>query len=105
MTTPRRAHRAGTRLLSSLMVVIGFVLIVQAVAGETGGGLLARLILGVLFAAAGAGRLYVLARGPTGDRRDGAQDPAARRGDAARGLSRGRGDGTPGPANRRGNGR
>jgi hypothetical protein len=82
MTAPRRAHRAGTRLLSSLMVVIGVVLIVQAVAGETGGGLVARLILGVLFVAAGLGRLYVLARGPGSTPRDTPRGPAGGSGGA-----------------------
>jgi hypothetical protein len=82
MTAPRRAHRAGTRVLSSLMAVIGVVLIVQAVVSDTGGGLVARLILGVLFLAAGLGRLYVLARGPGGPPRDTPRGHAGGSGDA-----------------------
>jgi len=49
-------------MLSAAMVVIGLILIVQALAGEAGGGLVARLLIGVLFAAAGLGRLWLLAR-------------------------------------------
>jgi hypothetical protein len=54
-------HRTATRVLSSAMLVLGLAMIVVAVAA--GGGLLARgVILGLLFVAAGAGRLWV-ARG------------------------------------------
>ncbi|HEY3864667.1 MAG TPA: hypothetical protein VGL54_01100 [Solirubrobacteraceae bacterium] len=54
----RQAHRAGTLVLSLLMAAIGVALIVQAVDGN-GGALSPRLLLGGLFIAAGAGRLYV----------------------------------------------
>jgi hypothetical protein len=58
---PRQAHRAATRVLSLAMVAIGAALIVLTLAG--GGGPLARgLLLGLLFVALGAGRLYVQAR-------------------------------------------
>jgi hypothetical protein len=56
-----RIHRAGTVVLSTLLMLIGVGLLVQALGGH-GGGLLTRLLLGVLFMAAGAGRLYVEAR-------------------------------------------
>jgi hypothetical protein len=47
-----------TRLLSALMLVIGIVLIVRTI--TLGGGALAvGIIFGVLFAAAGAARLYL----------------------------------------------
>jgi prolipoprotein diacylglyceryltransferase len=47
-----------TLLLSSLMIVIGIVMIVRT--ATYGGGLLATgLILGVLFIAAGIGRMYL----------------------------------------------
>ena len=50
-----------TRLLPSLMVLIGLALIVRTL--TLGGGALAiGLIFGVLFVAAGAGRLYLEAR-------------------------------------------
>ena len=54
----RQAHRAGTWVLSLLMAAIGVALIVQAVAGH-GSVILPRLVLGVLFVAGGAGRLYL----------------------------------------------
>jgi hypothetical protein len=54
----RQAHRMGTFVLSLLMIAIGLGLIVQ-VAGGHGGVLSARLLIGVLFLAAGAGRGYV----------------------------------------------
>ena len=46
-----------TRVLSALMVVIGVAIIVRTVAAG-GGPLALGLILGLLFVAAGAGRLY-----------------------------------------------
>ncbi len=45
-------------LFSTLMLLIGVALIVQAL-GSLGGGLSTRLLLGVLFTAGGVGRLYV----------------------------------------------
>jgi hypothetical protein len=46
---------------STLMVLIGAVLVVEALGGD-GSVLSARLLLGVLFLAGGAGRLYVEVR-------------------------------------------
>jgi hypothetical protein len=46
-----------TLLFSALMVIIGVAMIVQAIAGG-GGPLAVGVILGLLFVAAGAGRLY-----------------------------------------------
>jgi hypothetical protein len=54
----RQAHRMGTFVLSLAMVVIGLALIVQAVSGHTS-AISPRLLLGVLFIAAGGGRWYV----------------------------------------------
>ena len=51
-------HRGGTFLLSLLMVAIGVALTVQAVAGH-GSPLSPRLLLGLLFVAAGVGRIYL----------------------------------------------
>ena len=48
---------AATRVLSALMVVIGLAIIARTVAGG-GGPVALGLLLGVLFVAAGAGRLY-----------------------------------------------
>jgi hypothetical protein len=53
----RQAHRSGTFALSLLMAAIGIALMVQAV---TGAGVLSpRLLLGLLFIAAGALRIYL----------------------------------------------
>jgi hypothetical protein len=54
----RQAHRAGTLTLSLLMAAIGVALVVQAVSGH-GSVISPRLLLGVLFVLAGAGRMYV----------------------------------------------
>jgi hypothetical protein len=58
---PRDLHRGTTRVLSTLMVLIGVVLIVSTLV-RGGGPLAVGILLGLLFVAAGAGRLY-LARG------------------------------------------
>ncbi|HYM44643.1 MAG TPA: hypothetical protein VES65_00575 [Solirubrobacteraceae bacterium] len=57
----RGIHSAGTVVLSLLMAVIGVALLVQAIGGH-GSVISGRLLLGVLFVAAGVGRLYVQAR-------------------------------------------
>jgi len=57
----RQAHRSGTFVLSLLMTAIGIALIVQAVAGH-GNAISPRMLLGVLFVAAGVGRLYLEAK-------------------------------------------
>jgi hypothetical protein len=54
----QQAHRMGTLVLSLGMIAIGTALIVQ-VAGGDGSVLSARLLIGVLFLAAGAGRAFV----------------------------------------------
>ena len=46
-----------TRVLSALMVVIGLAIIVRTLAAG-GGPVALGMVLGVLFVAAGAGRLY-----------------------------------------------
>jgi hypothetical protein len=46
-----------TQLLSALMIVIGVAMIVRTLAAG-GGAVALGLLLGVLFVAAGAGRLY-----------------------------------------------
>jgi hypothetical protein len=48
----------ATQVLSALMVLIGVSILVRTVA-EGGGALAFGLLIGVLFVAAGAGRLYV----------------------------------------------
>jgi hypothetical protein len=56
--TGRSVHRSGTFVLSLLMLAIGVALIAQVAVGN-GSLLSARLLLGVLFLAAGIGRLYL----------------------------------------------
>ena len=56
--TGRDVHRSGTFVLSVLMIAIGLALIVQVVGGH-GSAVSARLIIGVLFLAAGIARLYL----------------------------------------------
>ena len=55
------AHRAATRLLSALLVIIGVVMLVSTIA-RGGGPLASGVILGALFTAAGALRLYAISR-------------------------------------------
>jgi hypothetical protein len=59
--TGRALHRYSTVALSLLMLAIGVALIVQAVSGH-GSVISGRLLLGVLFLAAGGGRLYLESR-------------------------------------------
>lgn len=59
---PRDVHRGATRLLSLAMVILGLTMIVTTVS-RGGGPLALGLILGLLFVAAGAGRLYFTGRG------------------------------------------
>jgi len=57
----RQAHRVSTFVLSVAMGVIGVALLVQAVSGHAS-SISPRLLLGVLFIAAGAGRAYLEVR-------------------------------------------
>jgi uncharacterized membrane protein HdeD (DUF308 family) len=57
MISGRQAHRTGTVALSVLMAAIGVALAVEALTSTA--AVSGRLLLGVLFLAAGAGRLYV----------------------------------------------
>ncbi len=50
-----------TRVLPALMVIIGLALIVRTLSGG-GGALAIGIVFGVLFVAAGAGRLYLEAK-------------------------------------------
>jgi multisubunit Na+/H+ antiporter MnhB subunit len=63
MPEPRQFHRASTRVMSVIMVLIGIALLVRTlVAG--GGALTIGIILGLLFIGAGAARLYLQFRAP-----------------------------------------
>jgi hypothetical protein len=59
--TGRQVHHTGTLVLSLLMVVIGVGLVVETLAGA-GGAISARLLIGVLFVAAGVARVYLEVR-------------------------------------------
>ena len=59
--TGRDVHRAGTQALSIVLLLIGIALIVRTIAAGGGAGALG-IVLGVLFVAAGAGRLWVARR-------------------------------------------
>jgi hypothetical protein len=54
----RQLHRGSTTVLSLAMVAIGVALAVQAVGGQ--GVLSVRLLLGVMFVAAGSLRIYLM---------------------------------------------
>ena len=58
MPEPRDIHRRATLVMSALMLVLGLAIIVVTLANG-GGPLALGILLGVLFAAAGGGRLYV----------------------------------------------
>ncbi|MBA2636644.1 MAG: hypothetical protein H0U79_00170 [Solirubrobacterales bacterium] len=62
MPDPRRVQRQGTRALSALMVCVGIAMLVVTL-GRGGGPLAIGVLLGVLFVAAGAGRLWVMRDG------------------------------------------
>jgi len=55
---PRDVLRSGTTVLSAAMVLIGIAIVVRTIAAG-GGAVSVGIVLGVLFAIAGAGRLWV----------------------------------------------
>jgi hypothetical protein len=65
MPTPRQVHSASTRLFSALMILIGLAMIASTLA--RGHVLAIGVLLGALFCAVGAGRLYIELR-PRGPR-------------------------------------
>jgi hypothetical protein len=58
MPGQRQFHGAATIVLSALMIVLGVGLVVEAITGH-GSAISPRMLLGVLFVAAGAGRIYL----------------------------------------------
>ncbi len=59
----RQIHASTTTILSALMIIIGAGLVIRTL--SLGGGIFAiGVIMGVLFVAAGCGRLWVAIRGP-----------------------------------------
>lgn len=61
MPAPRDLHRQTTGLLSVILVILGVAMIVRTITSG-GGGLAFGLLMGVLFIAAGIGRIYLNAR-------------------------------------------
>ena len=61
-----RAYLASTRVLNALLVLVGLVLVVATLM-RGGGALAVGVVVGVLFALLGAGRLW-LARPGAGER-------------------------------------
>jgi hypothetical protein len=60
MPSPQDVRRTTTPIFSALLVLIGIALVIRmAVIGNPIG-----VVLGVLFAAAGAGRLYIARKAP-----------------------------------------
>ncbi len=62
MLDGRGVHRAATLVLSAAMVVIGIAILVRTF-GAGGGPLALGTLIGLLFVAAGGGRLYFTWRG------------------------------------------
>jgi len=58
---PPGSRRAVTRLFSLAMVAIGIALIVRTIVAG-GGAVATGILIGVLFIAAGIGRLYLLSK-------------------------------------------
>ena len=61
MAKPRDVHRQTTLLFSSVLVLLGVGMIVRTVVAG-GSALATGMLLGVLFIAAGAGRIYLALR-------------------------------------------
>jgi hypothetical protein len=62
MPEPRNLRQSYTRVMSVLMIVVGIALLVRTFAAG-GGPVATGIVLGLLFVAAGAGRLYLSSRG------------------------------------------
>jgi hypothetical protein len=60
-----RAYLASTRVLNGLLVVVGLALVVATLA-RGGGALAVGMVVGVLFALLGAGRLWLARPGAGG---------------------------------------
>jgi hypothetical protein len=61
MPEKRDLHRQTTGLLSVVLVILGVAMIVRTIVAG-GGGLAFGLLMGVLFIAAGVGRMYINTR-------------------------------------------
>lgn len=61
MPDPRQIRRGSTRVFSVLLVILGVAMVASSIA-RGGGPLAVGVVLGILFCAAGAARLYLLER-------------------------------------------
>ncbi len=61
MPDPHQLRRSSTRVMSMLMILVGVALVARTVLAGGGAGAVG-IVLGILFAAAGAGRLYLQRR-------------------------------------------
>ena len=61
MPEPREVQRAAARVLSVVMIGLGVAIVASTIA-RGGGALTVGVIMGVLFVAAGAARLYIESR-------------------------------------------
>jgi len=62
MPEPKQIHHAATSLMSLLMVVLGVAMVVSTLV-RGGGPAALGVILGVMFALAGGGRIYIARQG------------------------------------------
>jgi hypothetical protein len=70
MSQPPQLRQSSTRVMSLLMILIGVALVVRTIVAGGGLGALG-VVLGILFMAAGAGRLYLQSRAGNGRRSSG----------------------------------
>jgi hypothetical protein len=61
MPEPHELRRSSTRVMSMLMILVGVALVARTLLAGGGAGAVG-IVLGILFAAAGAGRLYLQRR-------------------------------------------
>jgi len=61
MSSPERIYRGSIRTFSVLFIVLGLVIVVSTLANG-GGPLSVGVLMGLAFAAVGAGRLWVASR-------------------------------------------
>jgi hypothetical protein len=79
----QRAYLASTRLLSTLLLVVGVAMVVAALANG-GGATAVGVVLGILLALLGAGRLHLTRARPDRDEPPAGEEAAG----AARGARR-----------------
>ena len=63
MATRQRIGSSGTKVLSSVILVLGVIIVIRTLAAG-GGPASAGVLLGIVFTAIGAARLYLAVRRP-----------------------------------------